>query len=59
MPMVLRCLESCSKNQAVKNAGKKSIENLDCAECNGIKKSDKNKQNKNVESAARSDGICP
>ena len=43
----------------VNRAGKKSIGNLYFSEHNGIKKNDKNKQNTKVETAARTDGICP
>ena len=42
-------------NSAVRN----NIENLYFSEHSGIKKNDKNKQNKKVERAAKNDGICP
>ena len=43
----------------VNRAGKKGIGNLYFSEHNGIKKNDKNKQNKKVERTAKNDGICP
>ncbi len=43
----------------VNRAGRNNIENLYLSEHKGIKKNDKNKQNKKVERTAKNDGICP
>ena len=43
----------------VNRAGRNNIENLYFNEHNGIKKNDKNKQNKKVERTAKNDDICP